>query len=119
MKYFCRLEADRVRIFKLKKGPRQMVTINSRLYRIDDQFFNRDKSSGDAMIFYRVDSTQPILPVARYVDPNKTRAYIDYSKIGKNRKKIWKNLDVKHFEKILIPILIVGGIVYGFIGGII
>lgn len=119
VKYFCRLEADRVRIFKLKKGPRQMVTINGRLYRIDDRFMLRDKSSGDAMIIYPIDSTQPILPRAKLIDPDMTRAYIDYAKIGKSRKKIWQSFDIKHFERILIPVLIVGGILWGFLSGVI
>lgn len=118
-KYFARIEADRVRIFKLKKGVRQMVTINSRLYRIDDEFMLKDKRSGDAMIIYPIDSTQPLLPKARLIDPDMTRAYIDYAKIGKNRKRIWESFDVKHFERILIPVLIVGGILWGFLSGVI
>lgn len=118
-KYFARIEADRVRIFKLKKGVRQMVTINSRLYRIDDEFMLKDKRSGDAMIIYPIDSTQPLLPKARLIDPDMTRAYIDYAKIGKNRKRIWESFDVKHFERILVPVLIVGGILWGFLSGVI
>lgn len=118
-KYFARIEADRVRIFKLKKGVRQMVTINSRLYRIDDEFMLKDKRSGDAMIIYPIDSTQPLLPKAKLIDPDMTRAYIDYAKIGKNRKRIWESFDVKHFERILVPVLIVGGILWGFLSGVI
>lgn len=96
-----------------------MVTINSRLYRIDDEFMLKDKRSGDAMIIYPIDSTQPLLPKARLIDPDMTRAYIDYAKIGKNRKRIWESFDVKHFERILVPVLIVGGILWGFLSGVI
>lgn len=119
MKQFARIEADRVRIFRLKKGPRQMVTINSRLYRIDDRFMLKDKATGDATIFYPIDSTQPILPRAEFIDPDMTKAYIDYAKIGKNKKRIWQSLDIKHFEKWLVPVLIVGGLIWGFMGGVV
>ena len=118
-KRFARIEADRVRIFKLKKGPRQMVTINSRLYRIDDDLMLKDKRTGDAMIIYRIDSTQPIQTKAKLVDPDMTRAYIDYAKIGRTRKKIWESFDVKHFERYLIPVVIVGGILWGFLSGVV
>lgn len=118
-KYFIRIEADRVRIYKLKKGPRQMVTINSALYRIDDELMLIDRYSGDAAIIYRHGSTQPIMPRPKYLDPDMTRAFIDYAKIGRVRKKVWTSFDGARIEKILIPILIVGGFIWGFFGGII
>lgn len=117
MKNFVRIEADRVRVFKLKKGPRQMVTINSRLYRIDDEFMLSDKFTGDAMIFYNIDSTQPIMHRATFIDPDMTRAYIDYAKIGKSRKRIWQNIDGKTIYKMIVPISIAAGLIYGFITG--
>lgn len=117
-KSFVRIEADRIRVFRLKKGPRQMVTISSRLYRIDDEYFLSDKRTGDAMIFYRIDSTQPIMHKATYIDPDMTRAYIDYAKIGRNKKKIWIKLDGDRITKMIIPFLIVGGILYGLVMGV-
>lgn len=47
MKYFIRSEADRQTVIKLKKGPRQMVSINSRLYRVDDKYMLKDVKSGN------------------------------------------------------------------------
>lgn len=116
-KSFIRIEADRIRVFRLKKGPRQMVTINSRLYRIDDDYFLSDKRTGDAIIIYRIDSTQPIMQKPTYIDPDMTRAYIDYAKIGRNKKRIWSNLTASKITNAIVPALIIGGVIYGVMMG--
>lgn len=117
MKYLIRIEADRIRVFKLKKGPRQMVTVNSRLYRIDDELMCKDVHSSDAMIFYQIDSTQPILPALcpMVVDPDLTRAQIDSAKMSGNKKSIWANLSGVSWTGVLTPLIIVAALAYGFL----
>ena len=59
MKYFIRKEADRFRIYKLNKGARQMMSINSRLYPADDELFYCDPKTSDAYVMYDIDAIQP------------------------------------------------------------
>lgn len=119
MKMLIRLEADRIRVFRIKKGPRQMVTVSSRLYRIDDELMCRDVHGGDAAVFYRIDDTQPMLPALcpRVVDPDLTRAQIDSAKMSGNKKSIWANLGGVKWAEVLTPLIVVIALIYGFVIG--
>ena len=101
----------------MKKGPRQMVTANSRLYRIDDQFMIKDELTDSCMIFYDIDSTQPYLPEARAVDPDITRALIDSAKLAGNKKQIWLNLSGSKMMEYLTVFIVAGALLYGFLVG--
>ena len=92
-----------------------MVSIFNRLYRTDEDLFSADQLTGDCMVIYDLNETQPYLSRAKFVDPNMTRAYIDSAKMGAGRKKIWGNLDGNKIYQILIPIVIIGSIVYAFL----
>ena len=61
-KHLIRVECDTIRVFKVKKGPRQMVSVGSRLYRMDDDLMVKDTKTSDCAAIYDVDSTQPYLP---------------------------------------------------------
>lgn len=117
MKALCRLECDTVRIFKLKKGPRQMVSANSRLYRIDDELMVKDVRTGDCYAFYDIDSTQPYSSQPILVDPDFTRALIDSAKLAGNKKSIWMNVSGSKLMEYLTVAVVVGALIYGFLVG--
>ena len=115
MKYLVRLEADRIKVFRLKKGPRQMVSLASRLYRVDDHLMIKDMSSDDCMVFYDIDSTQPYMVDPEVVDPDITRAYIDSAKLSGNKRSIWTSLNPSKAWEWLTIIAVVGALLYGFL----
>lgn len=102
-------------MFKMKRRSRQMVSVASRLYRTDDDLCLKDQKSADAMYFYPIDSTQPLLLEPRLVDPDYTRALIGSAKYSGNQKKIWSALDVGSIKKMMIPLIVVACIVYGYL----
>lgn len=118
MKYVAIIEADRVKFYRLKKGQRrQMVSVAGRLYRSDDDLMLRDMRSDACMVIYRIDSSQPLMPNARLVDPDETRAYMDSAIRAGNRKKKWIQLDSSKAWEWLTIIIVLGALAYGFLGG--
>jgi len=114
-KYLCRIECDHIAIFKLKKGPRQMVSVSSRLYRMDDCYMTKDLVSDDAMMFYEIDDTQPIMVEPKIVDPDMTRALIDSAKLSGSKKSIWSNISGSHLMEYMTVIIVCGALLYGFL----
>lgn len=117
MKFLARVECDKVRLYALKKGPRQMVSAASRLYRLDDSIMCKDIRSGDAIAFYGIDSTQPWCPEPVLVDPDITKALIDSAKLAGSKKTIWGNLTPGHLSQYLTAVIIAGALIYGFLVG--
>lgn len=117
MKYLCRIEKDRITIFRIKRKNRQMVSHASRLYRTDDDLALKDIKTDDAMYFYAIDSTQPMLLEPKLVDPDYTRALIGSAKYSGNQKKIWGYLDAGSLKKYMVPVIILACLAYGFIIG--
>lgn len=117
MKYLCRIEKDRITIFKIKRKSRQMVSHASRLYRTDDALAIKDIQSADAMYFYQIDSTQPLLLEPKLVDPDFTRALIGSAKYSGNQKRIWGYLDAGNLKKMMVPIIVLACLGYGFVMG--
>ena len=120
MKMIARVECDRVTIYKLKKGPRQMVSIASRLYRIDDRYMMKDINSDECLIAYDIDSTQPYMISPHPIDPDYTRALIDSAKMSGSKKSIWANLSGSKLMEYLTIFIVCGALLYGFLlqGGI-
>lgn len=120
MKKLIRIEADVIRCNAMKKGPRQMISIASRLYRTDDDLMISDSQTSDCICVYPIDDTQPLLTKAKLVDPDMTRLLIRSAKLSGNRRNIWAMLDSSKIMQILSIVAIVGGVLYGFIsfGGI-
>lgn len=116
MKFLCRLEADRVRVYRLKKGPRQMVSVSSRLYRVDDNLMIRDIRTDECMVFYRIDDSQPMLTTARLVDPDETRCLIDSATRSGSRKSVWMRLDPSRAWEWLTLVIVICALLYGFVG---
>lgn len=114
MKYVVRIEKDRIKLFRIKKGPRQMVSIASRLYVTTDDLAVKDLHTDDAMYFYPIDATQPLLHKAQLVDPDRTRALIRSAQLGGNKKKMWANIDPGLLGKYLVPIVVIVALIYGF-----
>lgn len=117
MKSLIRIDCDRIRAYKLKKGPRQMVSIAGRLYRVDDRFMAKDSKTDHAMIFYEIDSTQPLMMVPRVIDPDMTKVFIDSSKIAGTKKSLWMNLSGSKMMEYLTVAIVIGAILYGFLVG--
>lgn len=117
MKNFIRVECDTIRVFKLKKGPRQMISTASRLYRIDDYLMSKDTKTDDCFIVYDIDDTQPYMIRPRVVDPDFTRALIDSAKLSGNKKSIWANLNTSKLWEVFALVAVVGSIAYGFMVG--
>lgn len=115
MKNLVRIECDKITFYKLKKGPRQMVSVASRLYRIDDNVMVKDVKTSNAYIFYEIDQTQPlhILPVI--LDPDLTRVYIDSAKLAGNKKSIWMNLSGSKLMEYLTFVIAGGAILWGLL----
>ncbi len=113
-KKIVRIEADQISCRKLTRKPYQMVSLFGRLYRLDDDFFIHDRKSNDCFIVYDLNGTQPHMTKPEYIDPNMTRAYIDSAKISGSKKSMWGRIGGIDWYKILVPIAIVGSLVYGF-----
>lgn len=116
-KYLCRLECDRVKFYKMKKGPRPMVTLNSRLYRIDDCIMVKDRRSPMCMAVYPIDSSQPMLPEPFLVDPDMTRVYIDSARIAGTKKSLWADLQTGKITELLGAVIVIGVLLYTFLSG--
>lgn len=95
-----------------------MVSLNGRLYRVDDKIMIKDRRSGDALAVYRIDDTQPLHPDGPLVDPDMTRVLIDSAKLSGNKKKIWASLDdiTDSLIKIFIAVIIGGALLMTFLG---
>ena len=117
MKAVCRIECDRIRIYKLKRGPRQMVTIASRLYRTDDSLMVKDSRTDVCMAFYHIDKTQPLGPEPVLVDPDMTKVYIDSAKRAGTKKSIWGTLDTSKVTELLMAVMVVGIVAYSLLKG--
>lgn len=115
MKILCRVECDRIRVYKLKRGPRQMVSLASRLYRIDDRYMVKDIRTDQCMIIYDIDSTQPYMVEPEPVDPDYTRALIDSAKMSGNKKSIWMNLSGSKLMEYMTVFIVAGALLYGFL----
>ena len=115
MKNLVICEADIVKLKRLKKGTRQMVTCAGRLYRTDDEISIKDSESNDAMIIYDLDSTQPWYPYPKLVNPDMTRIYIDSAKIAGTKKHIWGTLNHNKTMDILTVVVVLGALLWGFL----
>ena len=115
MKILLRVECDTVRAYKLKKGPRQMVSVHSRLYRTDDRFMIKDRYSEDCYCIYNIDDTQPYLCHDEIIDPDFTKALIDSAKLAGNKKGIWAGLNPSKAWEWLTVAIVCGALLYSFL----
>lgn len=113
MKFLVEEETDRVRFTRLKRRGWQMVsTRGGKLYRVDDCLAVKDRSSGDALIIYPYDGTQPKTCTGIKLDSDLTRAYIDSSKIAKTSRDVWGRLSKISIEKVLTIMVVGGGLIW-------
>lgn len=117
MKLFIRKEADRYRIYNLKRGPRQLVSISQRLYSVDDNLFYRDPQTSEAYVMYDIDSLQPYGHEPEYLNTEMLRVQILSSNIsGTKKSMVWK-LDGSKIDKYLTAIIMVGAFLYVLLKG--
>lgn len=109
MKMILRQEADRWRVYKLKKGTRQAVSIANRTYPTDDELFYRDPITSDAWMTIDIDDLQPYRHKPIYYPVKKLSILNMSSKSIGNRKKRILNLDAKALNSYL-TVIIVGGV---------
>ncbi len=116
-KYIVRIETDCITWFKIKKATRELVSLQGRLYRNDDQLYLKDKHSSDAIRITPIDSNQvgKVKPV--YVNPNDTRAIIMSKEIAGTKKKSWLNFDASKITTYLIAAVIIGVVAYTILSG--
>lgn len=115
MKNLVRIECDCIRVFRLKKGNRQMVSVSSRLYRMDDRYMFKDARTDSCYIIYDIDETQPYQVKPEPLDPDMTRAFIDSAKLAGNKKSIWANLNPSRLWQYLTVAIVAGALLYGFL----
>ena len=117
MKYFIRKEADRFRIYNLKRGARQLVSISQRLYSVDDNLFYRDPQTSEAYVMYDIDNAQPYGHEPEYLNTEMLRVQILSSNISGTKKSMVFKLDGSHIEKYLTTIIVIGALLYAVLKG--
>lgn len=116
-KYIVRIETDCITWFKIKKGNRQLVSLQGRLYRNDDELYLKDKHCSDAVRITPIDSNQvgKVKPV--FVNPDDTRAIIMSKEIAGTKKKSWLNFDASKIGTYLIVAIVIGVVAYTILTG--
>lgn len=71
MKFLARMERDEWRFNRMKKGPNVMVSIFSKLYPVCNEVMVKDLRSADCFAMFPADDTQPLMPRAVFVDPDR------------------------------------------------
>lgn len=117
MKFLARIEADNIKVNRLKKGNRSMVSVYSKLYRVDNHLMVKDSRSDQCIVIYPADDTQPLLPEPILVDPDMTCALIDSAKNNGSKKSVWANLTGSNLMSYLTVVIVVGALLYGFLVG--
>ena len=117
VRYFARIEVDRILFLKVKKRAKNLLTVGGRLYPNDDYLYVKDYLTADAIRFNNIESSQPITCRPTYVDPDATRIKILYGKLTGNKKKLWLNMDASNLWKYLVMVIIAGSILWGLISG--
>ena len=107
VKYILRQEVDRWRVYRLKKGTRQAVSIADRTYPTDDELFYRDPLTSEAWETVDIDDLQPYRHAPIYYPVKKLSILNLSSKVPGNRKKRVLNLDSKQLYN-YVTIAIVG-----------
>ena len=107
VKYILRQEVDRWRVYRLKKGTRQAVSIAGRTYPTDDELFYRDPMTSDAWETVDIDDLQPYRHKPIYYKVRKLSILNMSSKVTGNRKKRVLDLDSKQLYN-YISVAIVG-----------
>lgn len=118
-KYVVRLEADRIKWFKIKRAERELLTLSGRLYDNEDRLYMKDKHTSDAIMIKPIDSNQVGKPADHvcFVDANRLRAKIMSKEISGQKKKAWLNMDASKIGMFLIGAIIVGVVAYTILTG--
>ena len=95
VKYVLRQEVDRWRVYRLKKGTRQAVSIADRTYPTEDELFYRDPMTSEAWMVVDIDDLQPYRHKPIYYPVKKLSILNLSSKVTGNRKQRVLNLDSK------------------------
>ena len=101
VKYVLRQEVDRWRVYRLKKGTRQAVSIADRTYPTEDELFYRDPMTSEAWMVVDIDDLQPYRHAPIYYPVKKLSILNLSSKVTGNRKKRVLNLDSKQIYNYL------------------
>lgn len=118
MKCIIRQEADRYKIYSLKKGARQVVIINERLYPTDDGIFYRDPQSSEAYMMVDIDDIQPYRHDAIYYETRNLAILNLSSKASGNRHKKTLNLSASKIQNYFAAIAIGGALLWWLVGNV-
>lgn len=116
-KYIVRLETDRIRWIKIKKGSRQYVSIDSRLYDNADWTYIKDCNCSDAIRVTPIDSNQVGKIKPRMVNPNDIRAGIMSKEIAGTKKRSWMNFDASKLWMYFVGIIVGGAVIITILQG--
>ena len=118
-KYVVRLEADRIKWFRIKKAEREMLTLSGRFYDNEDRLYVKDKHTSDAIMVKPIDSNQVGKPACHmcFVDVNRLRAKIMSKEISGQKKKAWLNMDASKIGMYLIAAIVIGVVAYTILTG--
>lgn len=92
-----------------------MVSISSRLYRVDDRLLLKDRLTSACYAVYGIDDTQPYTVDGEFLDPDDTRRLISHAQQYGTSKSIWQRLDASKVWQWLTIIIVVGAVLYGFL----
>lgn len=118
MKYLIRQEADRFRIYTLKRGARQVVIIQDRLYPTDDELFYRDPKNSAAYAMFDIDNIQPYRHEPIYYNTRNLAILNLSSKTAGNRGKKILRLDPNKLQQYLGTIAIGGALLWWLVGNV-
>jgi len=98
--------------YSVRKTLKPIVEINNRIYRIDDELFLSQTDGPNSLLFYRMDSTQPLGP-GEFLDPDETKLYIDSMKRSKKKpSKMTDGLSINKFLPVIVLVAIVMSVAY-------
>ena len=117
MKYFIRKESDKFRVYKLKRGTRQIVSIADRAYGTDDWLFYRDPETSDSYMMNDIDDSQPYRHTEIYYPTRDLMILNLSSKAANNRKKRFIDMSGDKIYTYLGIIIVVFGLAWYIVGG--
>ena len=113
------VDKNKIKRYVLGKNCKPLVIVRNRLFRCDDDFMIPNREGGDAIIPYRVDSTQPMGKGDTQIQTKITMAYIRLAKLNNNKSAISKigglDIGITKIMYLIVAIVVVASLVGGFV----
>lgn len=102
----------------MKRGARQVIIINNRLYPTDDELFYRDPRTSDAYEMVDIDDIQPYRHTPIYYDTRRLSILNLSSKTTGTRKSKILRLDANKIQSYLAAVIVIGALAYYALGAL-